>query len=93
MVVIGFVNDQYSFSEPNPGTNSQTEEVCIEIKTGSIAVPLSIMPSWTAGSATGNCIDLSTYSQSHRMLKSNFSTFFCNTQRIQIILNPLVGLT
>ena len=53
MVVIGFVNDQYSFTEPNPGTNSQTEEICIEIKTGSIAGPLSIMPRWTAGSATG----------------------------------------
>ena len=54
MLVIGFVNDQYTFSEPNPGTVSQTEEICIEIKTGRIASPLSIVPRWTAGSATGN---------------------------------------
>ena len=54
MVVIGFVNEQYTFSEPNPGTTSQTEQICIEIKTGRIALPLTIVPRWTAGSATGS---------------------------------------
>ena len=53
VLVIGFVNDQYSFIEPNPGTASRTEEICIEIKTGRIDSPLSIVPRWIAGSATG----------------------------------------
>ena len=54
VLVIGFVNEVYAFSEPNPGTVSQTEQICIEIKTGRIASPLTIVPRWTAGTATGD---------------------------------------
>ena len=54
VLVIGFVNEVYTFSEPNPGTVSQTEQICIEIKTGRIASPLSIVARWSAGTATGD---------------------------------------
>lgn len=53
VLVIGFMNEIYTFSEPNPGTVSQTEQICIEIKSGRIASPLSIVARWTAGTATG----------------------------------------
>ncbi len=54
VLLIGFVNEIYTFSEPNPGTVSQTEQICIEIKSGRIASPLSIVARWTAGTATGD---------------------------------------
>lgn len=54
VLVLGFVNEIYTFSEPNPGTVSQTEQICIEIKSGRIASPLSIVARWTAETATGD---------------------------------------
>ena len=84
------MNEVYTFSEPNPGTVSQTEQICIEIKTGRIASPLTIVPRWTAGTTTGDWSNTMMSSLHHLYIHG---PYYLNLQKALIILHQSAATT
>ena len=42
--------------EPNPGVSQSREQICIDVTEGAVGTTITIVPVWTAGSATGVCV-------------------------------------
>ena len=52
-LTIGFEQEMYTFSEPTGGLSRTMQPVCIEVMSGQVGTPISVVPSWPSGSATG----------------------------------------
>lgn len=53
MLTLGFEQQTYMFTEPNPGTTQLTEDVCVAISAGSLGRDIAINVLWTPVTATG----------------------------------------